>query len=277
MKNTFDWTTADDIKIFGYDWSIENPKAVFCLVHGFGEHVERYHHVAEAFNKNGYAMIGYDRRGHGKSGGKRGHTTGLDAFLDEVEELLRQAGQRYPGVPICMYGHSMGGNLTLNFILKRKPKIRGVITTGTWIQLAKEIPGFLKGVLKGINRFYPTFTQTVPLVPEYISSIPEEAQKYADDPLNHGEMTAATAVAMFGAANYLDKYDSLFPVPLLMMHGGNDQIIAIEPARQFAQRIKGNVNFKEFPDQAHEIHYDRMRAEVFSTAMDWIEKEVDLT
>lgn len=276
MENTYNWKTSDGIKIFGYNWPIENPKAVFCLVHGFGEHVERYHHVAQAFNEHGYAMIGYDRRGHGKSEGKRGHTTGLDAFLDEIGELIRQAEQRYPGVPVCMYGHSQGGNLTLNYVLRRKPSIRGVIVTGAWVQLAKELPGFVKSILRGIKSFYPSFTATVPLYPELISSIPEEAQKYADDPLNHGKMTAATAVTMTDAASYLDQYASLFPVPLLMMHGGEDGIIAKGPSRQFSERIKGDVVFKEFPGQAHEIHNDRMWEEVKATAMNWIEGHVDL-
>lgn len=270
MKNTFNWTTPDSLKIFGRNWPIENPKAVFCLVHGFGEHVERYDHVAREFNKNGYAMIGYDRRGHGKSEGKRGHTTDFEAFLDEVAELQNQASQFYPGVPQAIYGHSMGGNLTLNYILRRKPNIIGAITTGTWIKLVKEPPGLVQGVLKGINRLYPAFTQKVPLIPELISTIPEEAQKYADDPLNHGEMTAATAVAMLDAAKYLNAYSSLFPVPLLMMHGSIDGIIEMEPSRQFAKRVKGDVTFVSFPEQAHEIHNDRMKEEVFATAIKWI-------
>ncbi len=274
MENIFNWNTSDNIKIHAYDWHIEKPKAVFCLVHGFGEHCERYHHVAAEFNKNGYAMIGYDRRGHGKSGGKRGHTTGLDAFLDEITELQNQATQRYPGVPVCMYGHSMGGNLTLNYILKRKPNIVCAITTGTWVQLTDEVNGVLKGVLRGINKIYPSFSQTVPLDASKISSMPEEAKKYADDPLNHGEMTAATAVTMFDAAKYLENYKSLFPVPLLMMHGGNDRIINIAYSRLFAEQVKGDVTFKEFPDQAHEIHYDRTRAEVFATTMDWLAKHL---
>ncbi len=269
MNQTFHWTTADGLKIYGHDWSVENPKAVFCLIHGFGEHCERYHHVAEEFNRHGYAFVGYDRRGHGKSEGKRGHTTGFDAFLDEITDLIQKSAERYPGVPQYFYAHSMGANLALNYLIRRQPDIKGAIVTGTWIRLGKEPPGILKSILKLINAIYPSFTQTTPLYPDLISTIPEEAQKYGDDPLNHGEMTAATATAMFDACKYLENYKGQFPVPLLMLHGSGDKLIDPQAAQRFAERVSGDVQFKSFVDQAHEIHNDRMVKEVFSTAIAW--------
>ncbi len=120
-----------------------------------------------------------------------------------------------------------------------------------------------------INSIYPKFTQTTPLFPELISTIPEEAQKYGDDPLNHGQMSAATAVAMFDACRYLDQYDGTFPVPLLMMHGGADHLIDPVASRRFSERAKGDIEFLSFADQAHEIHNDRMAAQVFEAALDW--------
>lgn len=269
MNKTFHWKTEDGLKIFGHDWSVDQPKAVYCLVHGFGEHCERYHHVAEVFNQAGYAFVGYDRRGHGKSEGKRGHTISFDAFLDEIDNLLDQSDQRYPGVPQYLYAHSMGGNLALNYMLRRKSIIQGVISTGTWIRLSKEPPGILKSILSLINSVYPNFTQTTPLYPELISTIPEEAQKYGDDPLNHGQMTAATATAMFKACRFLEQYKGSFPVPLLMMHGGADHLIDPTASRRFSESITGDVTFHSFPEQAHEIHNDRMAEQVFKVALDW--------
>ena len=61
--------------------------------------------------------------------------------------------------------------------------------------------------------------------------------------------------------------------PLLMLHGGGDQLIDPEAAKAFSERISSEVTFKSFPEQAHEIHYDRMAAEVFNTVLDWVKKQ----
>ena len=86
-------------------------KAIVCLVHGLGEHSGRYAHVAAALNDAGYALLGFDLRGHGKSGGPRGHTPSYETLMDDIGRLLAEAGQRYPGQPQFLYGHSLGGNL----------------------------------------------------------------------------------------------------------------------------------------------------------------------
>ena len=77
----FSWLTKDQLNIHAVEWSIEQPQAVMALVHGLGEHCRRYDHLAHFFNDKGYAFIGYDRRGHGRSEGKRGHTLDFEAFL----------------------------------------------------------------------------------------------------------------------------------------------------------------------------------------------------
>src|SRR5258706_13135385 len=92
------WKAHDGLDIFGQGWEPTTPqsKAVICLVHGHGEHISRYAHVAEAFGKEGYVLFGADLRGHGRSGGTRGHTPSAEAFMMDIDELLRQARARYP-------------------------------------------------------------------------------------------------------------------------------------------------------------------------------------
>ena len=116
------------------------PKAAIMLVHGHGEHVARYDHVAAALTEKGYAMLGFDLRGHGKSGGPRGHTPSYDALMDDIASFSQQTDQRYAGLPRFLYGHSLGGNLVLNYALRRKPDLHGVIATGPWLKLAFDPP-----------------------------------------------------------------------------------------------------------------------------------------
>ena len=45
-------------------------KGVIFYVHGFGEYVGRFAHVAQCWSEMGYDFFAMDQRGHGKSDGK---------------------------------------------------------------------------------------------------------------------------------------------------------------------------------------------------------------
>ena len=84
------WKARDGIELFAQVWepSVVSPRAVVCLVHGLGEHSSRYAHVAEAFEKEGFILFGFDHRGHGRSGGIRGHVSSIEDFLQDIDLLF---------------------------------------------------------------------------------------------------------------------------------------------------------------------------------------------
>ncbi len=268
--NVFYWKTSDDLRIFAKDWHVENAKAVVLIIHGLGEHCERYDPMASFFNSKEIGFVGYDRRGHGHSEGKRGHTIGYDAYLDEIVALLKKAENFYPETPIFLYGHSMGANLALNFVLKRKPNIAGLIVTGAWILLQQNPSPLLVAFAKIINNIYPTFTQSNGLDPNNISSVKQEVKKYIDDPLVHNKITSNTGLEMMKAAEFLNSYDGALNVPTLIMHGGADKITNPKGSEAFAKRVNGDITFKEWEGLFHEIHNESKRAEVFEYTLIWI-------
>src|ERR1700690_3664543 len=92
--------SRDGLNLYVQGWEPEQKtKAVVALIHGFGEHSARYAHVGEAFNNAGYALVGFDLRGHGKSGGERGHTPSYDALMDDIADFLSWIEKRYPSMP----------------------------------------------------------------------------------------------------------------------------------------------------------------------------------
>lgn len=132
MKHsTFDLKSLDGI-FYAQLWEPESePRAVVCLAHGYGEHSGRYAHVAAQMNEAGYAFLAFDLRGHGKSHGQRGHTPSYEHLLNDLALLFAEGARRFPAPrkPLFIYGHSMGGNLVLNYALRRQPEIAGVIAT----------------------------------------------------------------------------------------------------------------------------------------------------
>lgn len=270
----FYWTTSDGINIFAKDWSIEQPKAVIALVHGMGEHCLRYDHVASFFNEQGYAMVGYDRRGHGQSGGKKGHAPNIGVLLDEIDDLLKQCKQRYANLPILFYGHSMGGCLVVLHAIKRHPKVNAIFCSSPWIQLGTPPNGATKLVASLINRFAPSVTLSNGLNVKHISKDPKEVKRYADDPLVHNKISIALALGMMDASNEVNTLSGDFKYPLYILHGADDQITAPTASEALAKRLIGDVQMEILPDRYHEMHNDFHKEVVFEKVLHWMNRKI---
>ena len=96
-----------------------------------------YAHVGQALTGAGYALVGFDLRGHGRSSGARGHFPSLDAVLADINAFREFVTARYPNVPLFLYGHSLGGLLSLTYALQNPSAgFKGVIATGAALRSA---------------------------------------------------------------------------------------------------------------------------------------------
>lgn len=272
-EQQYSWKTSDGLTIQGRHWPVANPKAVACLVHGLGEHCGRYAHVADFFGKNQIALIGYDRRGHGLSEGKRGDAPSFDALLDEVETLLQQAKTQYPDTPFFLYGHSLGGNLALSFLLRKKPDLQGMLATGPFIRLPKAPPMLQVMLGKLMQHILPSMLQPNGLVLEGISRDKAEVEKYLADPLVHNRISVRKGLFMLDAARTLDAFEGEMPVPALLMHGSADMLTSPAGTEDFAGRVGGDLSFKKWEGLYHEIHNEPEKAEVMQAMVDWIKSK----
>lgn len=267
----FQWTTPDGISIYAKNYPCPMPKAVVALVHGLGEHCQRYGHVAAYFNARHFALLACDRRGHGLSGGKRGHAPNVDVLLDEIGHLVGEAQSRYPGIPVFLYGHSMGGNLVLAYTLKRHPAIAGVISTAPWIQLAFQPSAILVAVANLMRRVFPAFIQKNSLITEHLSRDKAVVEAYKKDPLVHDFISVSAATGMLETAAWLDAYTGKFPLPLLLMHGGADQITSSKASAAFAKRVEGDITWHLWENFYHEIHNEPEKEEVLDVMTEWMD------
>jgi alpha-beta hydrolase superfamily lysophospholipase len=160
------WHTHDGLEFFSRGWSPESaPKAVLCLLHGMGEHTNRYGHVANALAQAGYALFGFDLRGHGLSEGQRGHSPSLEHILKDITEFLKQLSLRYPGVPRVLYGHSLGGSLAANYLLRVQSDLLCGVITGPYFRLAYEPPAAKLALGRMMSNISPTFRKKPALKP----------------------------------------------------------------------------------------------------------------
>ncbi|MCC6261127.1 MAG: lysophospholipase [Anaerolineales bacterium] len=266
------WTTDDHLEIFAQGWEPDQraPKAAICLVHGLGEHSGRYEHVAEAFTKDGYAMFGFDLRGHGRSGGPRGHFPSSEAVLQDIDLLFTHARERYPELPLILYGHSLGGILVLYYGLKRKPKVKGVIATSPGLHTALESQTGKIIAAQILGLIAPTVLLPSGLDAHAISHTQAVIDKYQQDPLVHDKISLGFGRTMLGVTKWTLEHAAEFPAPLLLMHGKEDRIAFPSSSIEFAAAAPEKSTLVLWDEGYHELHNEPEQAEVLKTMLIWM-------
>jgi len=269
----FTQQAPDGVQFYFQGWQPDTPPAaVVCLVHGVGEHTGRYAHVAPALNAAGYAMLGFDLRGHGKSGGPRGHSPSFDTLMDDIGRLLAEVAQRYPGKPQFLYGHSLGGNLVLDYALRRKLVIAGVVATSPALRMTTAPPSWKLTLGKVMYKLRPSMQMTNGLDVDGLARDPAVIRAYTGDPLVHNKVSARLALDTLQAGEWALAHAAEFPLPLLLVHGTADRLTSAKATEEFAAKVPGDCTLKLWPDFYHETHNEPEKAEVLGFMVDWLQK-----
>lgn len=270
-----------NFKITGYHYPCENPDKAVVLIHGIGEHAGRFARVADYFNKEGIAVVSMDLRGHGRTEGKRGHCAPREEVLKDIDALIEYAQKLYPGVPIVMYGHSMGGNLTLDYRARggHNDIPCGYVISAPWIRLVRPVTGALYQTVKLLSKVVPQFAISQDFPEELLGNV-KYVRPYKDDPMVHPKISMLCAYQGFTVGNALEKGTNedngrAKNTPCLLMHGTDDKICDIEGSRCFAkfQNLE-YFTMVELPGYYHEIHNGgpegRTGEEVIQKAIEFI-------
>jgi acylglycerol lipase len=267
------WKSHDGIEIFAQGWEpeVNSPNAVVCLVHGLGEHSSRYTHVAEAFSNAGYILFAADLRGHGRSGGQRGHIPSIEAVMTDIDLILEHANNRYPGLPVILYGHSLGGILVLHHGLTRKPSVKGMIATSSGLRTALEKQPAKILAARILGTILPRVSFPSGLDVNAISRDKNVVEKYNNDPLVHNKVSLGFGKIMLQTASWTLLHSAEFSLPLLLLHGKADGIAFPSGSIEFAAPLKGKCTLKLFDDAYHELHNEPEQKTVFSTMINWMD------
>lgn len=263
--------SGDGLSLFTCEWKPEfDLKGVVCLVHGQGEHCGRYAHVASFLNQSGYSVMAFDLRGHGKSKGKRGHIKNYNEFLDDIDMIINKSKELYPDKPCFLYGHSLGGNLVLNYALRRKPQLSGVIATSPWLSLSFS-PALIKIWLATLlDKIFPSFSQSSGLEIEALTHDEEIIEAYKNDPLVHSRVSARLFLSVHKSGQWALLNAGKFALPLLLMHGNADRITSSSASKDFAAQINDKCTFKEWDGLFHELHNEYQKGEVLEFIVKWL-------
>jgi len=263
----------EEQKVFYQYFTGNMSNAIILLVHGLGEHSGRYALWAQKFNQYNYTVCALDLPGHGKSDGKRGDIIKFSHFYKVLDLFVEQIRRDFPEKPIILYGHSMGGNIIANYLLKRKPQVKAVILSSPWLKLTIKPSAFKYFVGKLMHKIYPQFHDKTNLNANFISRIPEEVEKYKMDPLVHGRITPALFFPLYLKGIKMVERASEFYLPTLVFHGSGDNLTSHAASQKFAS---GNdkIDFISMEGGFHELHHDLCREELFEKVIDWLSVHV---
>ncbi|MFI2742473.1 lysophospholipase [Zhouia sp. PK063] len=266
--------TCHNKRLFGQYWEPQAPKAVIILVHGMGEHSGRYSDfVVPELIAQQFAIFAFDHFGHGHSQGKRGCCPNYQAILDSVEEVFSIVNGKFKVLPKFLYGHSMGGNVVLNYILRRNPKIMGAIVTSPFLELSFK-PSPIKIFLgKCIGTVFKNMTLKSDLDVSHLTKDENELKKYKADTLVHDKISPGFFFPFLNSGAWVLKKASSLAVPVLLIHGDADNVTSFAASKVLAQNSP-KIDFIPIKNGYHELHNDTDRELVLNSIAKWLNSKL---
>jgi alpha-beta hydrolase superfamily lysophospholipase len=262
---------ADGVEIRWQAWSPPEPSACILLSHGLGEHAGRYARLAGDLAGHGIAVWAPDHRGHGTSGGPRGHAARFDDFARDFEAFRVEAAGLLPRVPLFLYGHSLGGLIALRY-LQTHPShpFRGAVLSAPLLGFHLRPPRWKTALAGVLNRVAPTVRFANELDPAGLSHDAEYVASYRDDPLVHPWITPRLYAELLAAIPRALSQGGALRLPLLFLLPGADPILRTDVSRTFAGGLAGDATVKVYEGMYHEPHNEVERGRVSTDVAAWI-------
>ena len=229
------------------------PRGVVLLAHGYAEHVGRYREFMAHLAGRGLAVAAIDHRGHGRSGGPRGHCRDFGEFIADLRTLADLAEEWWPGVPRLLFGHSMGGLLAFLYLLRHPDTVRAGALSGPAFKVADSAPRILQSVALLLARVAPGVTFRSNLDPGALSRDPAVGAAYLADPLVHRAASAGFVRAIRAAQAAAMEGAPRLAVPLLILHGAADRLVLPAGSAEIAARLSCPHQLVLLPGLYHEL------------------------
>ena len=251
-------------KLAVHRWDNDAARYVAVIVHGYGEHAGRYDHVAAAFVDAGAAVYAGDHLGHGQSEGERVSIEDMEDLVADVHRVVEAARGEHPGLPVVLLGHSLGGIVGARYGQVHGEGLAALVLSAPVVGGNPDLLGMVA---------LPEIPD-VPIDPDWLSRDPEVGRRYAEDELVwHGPFKRETLQAIIDSIDKVAGGGDLGPLPTLWIHGEEDFLAPLAPARPAVERIRGSV-FEEkiYPGARHEVLNETNRDEVIGDVIAFVER-----
>ena len=238
------------------------------IAHGLGEHSGRYGNVIERVLPRGFSVWVPDHRGHGQSGGRRGHILNFVQYLTGLRLMVELAKKDMPGkIPCFLLGHSMGGLIALDFAQRYPELIDGVVASSPCLGMVIEVPPVKKVLGSFMSYVWPGLIMGNELDATKISRDSDVVKAYENDPLVHDRVSARFFTELMAAMESVNQQASSLNVPVLMQVAGEDFLVNADASKDF---------FEKLTLQDKTLHvYDGVYHEIYNAPEDQKEKVLE--
>lgn len=281
------------------------PRAVVQIVHGVAEYVNRYDHFARFLTDHGFAVCGDDHLGHGRTAmqdskfGWFAEHDGWTLVTADLRRLRQLMGEKFPGIPYFLLGHSMGSFLTRTYLCRYPGEVSGALLSGTgqepalMVGAGKLLAGLI-GRFKGSD-YVSTLVNDLSLgaynkqfapnrtTADWISRDEAVVDAYMADPLCQFIPTVGMYRDMLGGLQYISSRQALSQMdpdtPVYLYAGDKDPVgsngAGVKKVYGYFQNAgTKDLSIKLYENGRHEMHNETNKDEVYSDVLSWLEKHL---
>ncbi len=304
IKKEFEFPSRDGINTcHAYSWAPEdgNIRAIFQIVHGMIEYMDRYDSFASFLAENGFLVVGEDHLGHGRTASTEkdlGYFTEKDAetiIVRNVHRLKKITQEAHPGIPYFMMGHSMGSFIFRKYLTMYGKGIDGAIVMGTGVMPAV-VTGFgvfLTNVLKIFHgdRYVSKLIYNIAFgkynkrienpsgESDWLTRDTDIIEKYTTDKYCTFRFSLNAYRTLFKILGFVCKEKNLHTIPetlpIFVVAGSEDPVGSygkgpVKVYEQYRRLGIKDVELKLYDGFRHEILNEIGREEVYNDILHWV-------
>ncbi len=246
------------------------PSVNVCIVHGLGEHGGRYHSLAHDLVEAGFGVTAFDQQGHGRSPEHRGRVRSYTSLLDEIAAFLEWNRRSFSEIPTVLFGHSMGGNLVINYGLRDYRQPHRIIASSPMIEQTRPPSRMFVRLARVILWLAPNLTLRSNPVAERLMSDPVEQKMLREDELFHSQISLRLGAGLLDSGAWILQNANRLKTKLLLTHGTSDYMTSPDASAEFAKRAGPLCELVILENQLHDPFRDMERAAVIARYVEFI-------
>ena len=251
-------------ELFYQSWtnSAGQARATLVLTHGIAEHSEAYNEFALDFAPRGWDIYAMDLRGHGRSEGRRGYIDDFHRYsrdLDRFVRHLRTGPLKNSKLPMVMMGHSMGGLITLRYMVDQgeSAPAAALALSSPALGISMPIPPVKEMAASLLLKFLPQVTLPNDIRYDHLTHVEERWKKYPSDPLRHDKISPAMYFGMLDGFEKVNLGADRIKVPTLIQAAGDERIVSRPAVEEYFPKIGADrKKLIIYENSYHEIFND---------------------
>ncbi len=264
------------IELYHQKWEPDEPAAaVVVLVHGVGEHSGRYPYLVGPLVEAGYAVYGYDHRGHGRSDGRRVHVDRWSEYRDDLKTFLGVVAREQPSSPVVIYGHSMGSLVVLDYLLHSTEGLSAAVISGVALEPVGVGSPALIALARVLTHVTPRLAIPLGIESSSLTRDPEALAALDADDLMEPKATVRWGTESLDTVASIKSGMDTIDIPVLVVHGGGDPLNAPSGARALYEALPNpEKQLRIYPDVRHEPHNDLGHEQLAADVRQWLDEQL---